>query len=137
MNGLNKVTFIGTVGKKPEIRQSADGKKIASFSIAINESYKDKNGEKKENTNWFNVVCFTSSLCDVIEKYVSKGSRLYLDGKLQNRKYTDKSGVERYATDVVLQNFLMLDKKESGNGSFEHDDDYPPAKNDLDDEIPF
>lgn len=137
MNGLNKVTFIGTIGKKPEIRQSADGKKIASFSIAVNESYKDKSGEKKENTNWFNVVCFTPALCDVIEKYVGKGSRLYLDGKLQNRKYTDKSGIERYATDIVLQNFLMLDKKESGNGSLEREDDYPPAKNELDDEIPF
>ena len=136
MNGLNKVAFIGAVGKKPEIRQSADGKKIASFSIAINESYKDKNGEKKENTNWFNVVCFNAPLCEVIEKYVSKGSRLYLDGKLQNRKYTDKAGVERYATDVVLQNFLMLDTKASKEDS---DQDFtPPKANDyLDDEIPF
>lgn len=135
MNGLNKVTFIGSVGKKPEIRQSADGKKIASFSLAINENYKDKNGEKKENTNWFNIVCFSSSLCDVIGSYVQKGSRLYVEGKLQNRKYTDKTGIERTATDVVLQNFLMLDKKESEGGKFEQS--YDTSKNELNDEIPW
>ena len=134
MNGLNKVSFIGTVGKNPEIRTAADGKKVASFSLAINESYKDKNGEKKENTNWFNIVCFSMNLCEVIEKYVQKGSRLYLEGKLQNRKYTDKTGIERNATDVVLQSFLMLDKKENGESVEEEKKQHTSAF--LDDEIP-
>ena len=140
---VNKVILIGNVGRNPEIRQSADGKKIANFSVATSESYKDKNGQKQEKTEWHNVVVFNSGLADLVEQYVNKGSRIYVEGSLQTRKYKDKSGIDRYTTEVVLSGFncniCLLDAKEKGEigkaSSDGWDNTPPPAP--TNDEIPF
>lgn len=140
---VNKVILIGNVGKNPEIRQSADGKKIANFSVATSESYKDKSGQKQEKTEWHNVVVFNSGLADLVEQYVNKGSRIYLEGSLQTRKYKDKSGIDRYTTEVVLSGFncniCLLDAKEKGEiGKASSDGwDNTPAPAPTNDEIPF
>lgn len=142
---LNKVILIGNLGKDPEIRTTNDGKEIASFSVATSDSWKDKmTGEKKERTEWHRVVVFSEGLVGVIKNYVQKGSKIYLEGALQTRKWTDSTGNEKYTTEVVLQGFgstlILLDSKDSrapgGNApdsgkssNFEHSE--------LDDEIPF
>lgn len=159
MAGLNKALIIGNVGKDPEIKTLDNGNKIASFSVATSDSWKDKQtGEKKEQTEWHRVVIFNQSLADIAEKYVKKGSKVYLSGKLKTRKWTDNSGTEKYTTEIVLGAFdgeiLLLDNKDKG-GSYpppatpdDYDDrttggeftpaDYQRAKNgDLNDEIPF
>ena len=125
MAGLNRAMIIGNVGNVPEIRTAADGRKVATFSLATSESWKDKEtGEKKEATDWHRVVCFNQNLCGVIEQYVKKGSKLYVEGQMKTRKWTDNSGIERYTTEVVLSAFRgeiqLLDSK--GNGG-----SYPPA----------
>ena len=125
MAGLNRAMIIGNVGNTPEIRTAADGRKVATFSLATSESWKDKEtGEKKEATEWHRVVCFNQNLCGVIEQYVKKGSKLYVEGQMKTRKWTDNSGIERYTTEVVLSAFRgeiqLLDSK--GNGG-----SYPTA----------
>ena len=107
--------LIGNVGRDPEIRSTQAGGKVANLSIATSESWKDKGtGERKERTEWTRVVVF-GSLADIIERYVKKGSKIFIQGQLQTRKWTDKSGAERYSTEVVLQNYggklVMLDSK--------------------------
>lgn len=140
---VNKVILIGNVGRNPEIRQSADGKKIANFSVATSESYKDKSGQKQEKTEWHNVVVFNSGLADLVEQYVNKGSRIYVEGSLQTRKYKDKSGIDRYTTEVVLSGFncniCLLDAKEKGEiGKASSDGwDNTPDPAPTNDEIPF
>src|SRR5277367_5530037 len=119
---VNKVILVGNLGKDPEIRSTQDGREIANFSIATSESWKDKNtGERKEKTEWHNIVVFNDRLITVIKNYVKKGSKLYIEGALQTRKWTDKDGRDRYTTEVVLQNFngtlTMLDSKRDGGGS--------------------
>ncbi len=111
---VNKVILVGNVGKDPEIRRTQDGRPIANLSLATSESWRDKTtGEKKEKTEWHRVVIFSEPLCKVVEQYVKKGSKLYIEGALQTRKWTDQSGVEKYSTEVVLQGFngslTMLD----------------------------
>lgn len=112
---LNKVTLIGNLGKSPDIRQTSDGRELANFSLATNEKWKDKNtGEKKDKTEWHKVVVFNQGLVNVVKNYVKKGSKLYVEGQLQTRKWTDNNGIDKYTTEIVLQNFnsnlLMLDK---------------------------
>lgn len=104
---LNRVTFIGNVGRDPEIRVTQDGRRIANFSLAMSESWRDRNsGERKERTEWANIVVFNEGLVEhVIEKYVHKGSKLYVEGQYKTRKWTDQSGQDRYSTEVVLSNF--------------------------------
>ena len=143
---LNKVTLIGNVGRDPEIRNTNDGKEIVSLSIATSDSWKDKaTGERKEKTEWHRVVVFNEGLVGIIKNLVKKGSRLYIEGNLQTRKWQDASGIEKYTTEIVLQNYganlILLDAKgaqESGtndsaqsysSSNFEHSE--------LDDEIPF
>ncbi len=116
---LNRVQLIGNVGKDPEIRNTQDGRPIANFSVATSESWKDKNsGERKEITDWHNIVCFNEKLCGVIEKYVRKGSKIYVEGAQKTRKWQDQQGNDRYSTEVVLQpyngNLILLDGP-SGN----------------------
>ena len=111
---VNKVILVGNVGKDPEIRRTQDGRPIANLSIATSESWRDKSsGERKEKTEWHRVVVFSEPLCKVIESYVKKGAKLYIEGALQTRKWTDQAGVEKYSTEVVLQGFnsvlTMLD----------------------------
>ena len=102
---LNKVTLIGNLGKDPEIRSTNKGEEIANFSLATTERWKDKNtGEKKEKTEWHKIVVF-NSLVSVVKNYVKKGTKLYIEGQLQTRKWTDKSGIDKYTTEIILQNF--------------------------------
>lgn len=115
---LNKCQIIGNCGADPEIRFAASGDKIANLRVAVTEKWNDKaSGERKERTEWFRVACFNDRICDVIEKYVRKGSKLYIEGQLQTRQWTDQQGQERYTTEVVISRFKgelqMLDSKRS------------------------
>ncbi len=119
---VNKVILIGNCGKDPEIRSTQDGREIANLTLATSESWKDKStGEKKEKTEWHRISIFNENLVKVVKNYVKKGSKLYLEGQLQTRKWTDKDGVEKYSTEIVLQNFggtlVMLDGKKSDSAS--------------------
>jgi len=158
---VNKVILIGNLGKDPEIRRTQDGRPIANFSVATSETWRDKNtGERKEKTEWHRVVVFNEGLCKIIEQYLKKGSKVYLEGALQTRKWQDKDGNEKYTTEVVLQGFnsqlTMLDTRGGGGGaSAGGDEDFgssgPSAsrerrpamagaggkRDDMDDEIPF
>lgn len=118
---VNKVILIGNLGADPEIRRTQDGRPIANFNIATSESWRDRNsGERREKTEWHRVVCFNEGLCKVIEQYVKKGSKVYIEGQLQTRKWQDQSGQDRYTTEVVLQGFnsnlTMLDSRGSDGG---------------------
>jgi single-strand DNA-binding protein len=115
---VNKVILVGNCGKDPEIRRTQDGRPIANLSIATSESWRDKaTGERKDKTEWHRVVIFSEPLCKVVEQYVKKGAKLYIEGQLQTRKWTDQQGVEKFSTEVVLQGFngtlTMLDSKGS------------------------
>lgn len=134
---VNKVILVGNLGRDPEIRATQDGRKIANLSLATSESWKDKNtGERKEKSEWHRVSIFNENLVKIAENYLHKGSKIYLEGQLQTRKWTDKDGVEKYSTEVVLQNFngtlTMLDSKKDDNAS----GNTPPTV-DIDDQIPF
>jgi single-strand DNA-binding protein len=149
---INKVILVGNVGQDPEIRSTQDGREIANLSIATSESWKDKNsGEKKEKTEWHRLVVFSSGLVGIVKNYVKKGSKLYIEGSLQTRKWTDKDGVEKYTTEIVLQNFnstlQILDSRDRASGG---SDSYSSSNSssssrsnsnvsveEHDDEIPF
>ncbi|MGB5093940.1 MAG: single-stranded DNA-binding protein [Parvibaculum sp.] len=150
---VNKVILIGNLGADPEIRRTQDGRPIANLRIATSESWRDKNsGERKEKTEWHRVVIFSEGLCKIAEQYLKKGSKVYIEGALQTRKWTDQSGVEKYSTEIVLQGFnavlTMLDGKAGGGAG--GGGDYGASdmggsgggsrgsfSQDLDDEIPF
>ena len=154
---VNKVILIGNLGADPEIRRTQDGRPIANLRVATSESWRDKaTGERKEKTEWHRVVIFNEGLCRIAEQYLKKGSKVYLEGALQTRKWTDKDGHERYSTEVVLQGFnsqlTMLDTR--GGGASADSDEFgssgPSAARerkpalagagksaDMDDEIPF
>jgi single-strand DNA-binding protein len=149
---LNKVTLIGNVGQDPEIRSLNSGDRCANLSIATSESWTDKSsGEKKEKTEWHRVVVF-GKVVDVVERYVTKGSKIYIEGALQTRKWQDQSGADRYSTEVVLKPFggqliLLGDRKSgdggersSGGGQTQQHTQTQARGNftpDLDDDIPF
>ena len=148
---LNKVTLIGNLGRDPEVRMLQSGDPVANLSVATSESWRDKaSGERREKTEWHRVVIFNPNLAKVAEQYLKKGSKVYLEGQLQTRKWTDQSGQDRYSTEVVLQRFrgelIMLDSR-TAEGGFTADPPSPgvsdaPAPDsggadDLDDEIPF
>ena len=121
---VNKVILIGNLGADPEIRRTQDGKPIANLRIATSETWRDKNsGERKEKTEWHRVVIFNEGLCKVAEQYLKKGSKIYIEGSLQTRKWTDNAGIEKYSTEVVLQGFnsvlTMLDGRSGGGGASE------------------
>lgn len=107
---LNKVMLIGNVGKDPEVRHLESGATTASFTLATTERYKDKNGETKEQTEWHNIVCWRS-LADIVEKYIRKGSQLYIEGRIRTRSYTDRDGNTRYITEINADNLQMLGRK--------------------------
>jgi single-strand DNA-binding protein len=129
---INKVILVGNLGRDPEIRSTNDGTRIANLALATSESWRDRNsGERKERTEWHRVVIFNERLVEVVEKYVNKGSKLYIEGALQTRKWTDNQGQERYSTEVVLQRFrgelTMLDGAggaRGGGGAMEGGADY-------------
>jgi single-strand DNA-binding protein len=156
---VNKVILVGNLGKDPEVRHTQDGKAIVNLSLATSESWRDKaTGERREKTEWHRVVIFNEGLAKVAEQYLKKGAKVYIEGQLQTRKYTDKDGVEKYSTEVVLQNFnsnlTMLEGRGGGEGAgtgggdeFGQSSpmDRPRAAStkpqsfarDLDDEVPF
>ena len=142
---VNKVILVGNLGKDPEVRRMTSGDPVVNLSIATSESWRDKaSGERKEKTEWHRVVIFNKNLADVAEKYLRKGSKVYVEGQLQTRKWTDKDGAEKYSTEVVLQNFrgelTMLDGKSGGEGGGGRGAGETPAsfqRDELDDEIPF
>ena len=159
---VNKVILIGNLGRDPELRSTQDGTRIANLAVATSESWRDRvSGERKERTEWHRVVIFNERLAEIAEKYLKKGSKVYVEGALQTRKWTDQGGQERYSTEVVLQRFrgelTMLDGARGGasggppmEGDFDegYADAMPasrpatPARgrtpvNDLDDDIPF
>jgi single-strand DNA-binding protein len=159
---VNKVILVGNLGKDPEIRRTQDGRPIANLSIATSETWRDKGtGERKEKTEWHRVVIFSEPLCKIVEQYLKKGAKVYIEGALQTRKWTDQSGVEKYSTEVVLQGFnstltMLEGRSGGGGGSFGPDDagDFgssSPASSaprravaggggrnsDMDDDIPF
>ena len=129
---VNKAILLGFVGKDPEIRSMSNGKQVASFSLATSETWKDKNtGEKKTKSEWHNIVIFSEGLVKVCQSYIKKGSKLYIEGAIQTRKWTDNNGNDKYTTEIVLQGFnakmLLLDgksdKQPSNQGStFTNDD---------------
>ena len=151
---VNKVILVGNLGADPEIRRTQDGRPVANLRVATSESWRDKaSGERREKTEWHRVVIFNEGLCRITEQYLKKGSKVYLEGGLQTRKWQDQSGADRYTTEVVLQGFnsvlTMLDsRRDGGEGG-----DYASANGDfgqrgpagggkafdkeLDDEIPF
>lgn len=117
---VNKVILIGNLGRDPEVRSTQDGMKIVQLSVATSESWKDKmSGERKDKTEWHRVVIFNERLAEVAEKFLKKGSKIYVEGQLQTRKWTDKDNVEKYTTEVVLSRFrgelTMLDGREGGS----------------------
>ena len=149
---VNKVILVGNLGRDPEIRSTNDGTKVANLSVATSENWRDRNtGERRERTEWHRVVIFNDRLVDVVEKYLNKGSKVYLEGQLQTRKWTDRDGQERYTTEVVLQRFrgelTMLDSRGGGGGGdFGGGQDFGGGGGgsssgggggDLDDDIPF
>jgi len=149
---VNKVILIGNLGKDPEVRRMTSGEPVVSFSIATSETWRDKSsGERKEKTEWHRVVVFNKNLAEVAEKYLRKGSKVYIEGSLQTRKWTDKDGAEKYTTEVVLQNFrgelTMLDTRGGeggggggGGGRERAGASDAPARfqrDEMDDEIPF
>jgi single-strand DNA-binding protein len=118
---VNKVILVGNLGRDPEIRRTQDGRPIANISVATSESWRDKaTGERREKTEWHRVVIFNEGLCKIAEQYLKKGMKVYLEDQLQTRKYTDKDGLEKYSTEVVLQGFnsqlTMLDRAGGGGG---------------------
>jgi single-strand DNA-binding protein len=147
MSSLNQVSLIGRLGKDPEVRHTQGGKPIANFSVATSETWKDKSGEKQERTEWHNVVVFNEGLANVVEKYLHKGSQVYVQGQIRTRKWEDKDGATRYTTEVVLDAFngvlRMLGGKPEGGAS--ESEPKPQAKAKpavraeelLDDEVPF
>ncbi len=142
---VNKVILVGNLGKDPEVRRMTSGDPVVTLSIATSETWRDKaSGEKKEKTEWHRVVIFNKNLADVAEKYLKKGAKVYVEGQLQTRKWTDKDGAEKYSTEVVLQNFrgelTMLDSRGAGGEGGGRGAGEAPAsfqRDEMDDEIPF
>ncbi|MBP1850105.1 single-stranded DNA-binding protein [Rhizobium halophytocola] len=119
---VNKVILIGNVGADPEIRRTQDGRPIGNIRLATSETWRDRNsGERREKTEWHTIVVFNEGLCKVVEQYVKKGAKLYIEGALQTRKWQDQSGNDRYSTEIVLQGFnstlTMLDGRGEGGGA--------------------
>lgn len=152
---VNKVILVGNLGKDPEIRSFQNGGRVANFSIATSESWKDKTtGEKKERTEWHRVSVLNENLVGIVERFVKKGSKLYIEGQLETRKYTDKDGLEKYTTEVVLRPYrgeiTLLDSKGGAGAANDYAGEAAPmaaaggggafaasGASDMDDEIPF
>ena len=143
---VNKVILVGALGRDPEVRNTQDGRKIVNLSVATSETWKDRgSGERKERTEWHRVVIFNERLGEIAERYLRKGSKVYLEGALQTRKWQDQSGQEKYSTEVVLQQFrgeltLLDGRNEAGSQSSAPSTSRPSGRSvpdDFEDEIPF
>jgi len=131
MAGINKVILVGNLGRDPEIRTLENGSKVAQFSIATTESYKDKAGNWQDQTEWHNIVVWRY-LADKAENSLKKGSKVYLEGKIRTRSWTDKDNNTRYTTEIIGDKMLVLDKREGGNGNYPPPvgaEDAPPVQN--------
>ena len=151
MAGVNKVILVGNLGRDPDVRRMTSGEPVVNLSVATSESWRDKSsGERKERTEWHRVVIFNENLAKVAEQYLRKGSKVYLEGQLSTRKYTDKDGAEKYSTEIVLNRFrgelVMLDGRSEGTGAStggggarSGGGDAPASfdRGEMDDEIPF
>jgi single-strand DNA-binding protein len=161
---VNKVTLIGNLGQDPEARSLNSGSEVVNLSVATSENWKDKDGTRQERTEWHRVVIFNENLGRVAKQYLRKGSKVYLEGQIQTRKWQDNDGKDRYSTEVVLQRFrgelVLLDKRDGGGGGYGGDDyesagyggdagggssgsgasksrPQPAFESDLDDDVPF
>ena len=141
---INKVTLLGNIGQDPEIRTTQNGKELASFSLATSQTWKDKaSGEKKTKSEWHKVIIFNDNLVNLVKNYTQKGSKIYLEGKLQTRDWQDKDGNKKYNTEIILNGFeskiVLLDNKEDNKPKMSESDDkaFKEAETSLDDEIPF
>merc|ERR1711991_298470 len=132
---INKVTLVGNIGNEPEVKTFQNGNKVVNLSLATSERWKDKeSGEMKTNTEWHKVVIYNPILADIAEKYVKKGSKVYLEGQLQTRKWQDNSGADKYTTEIVLQNFrgeLLLLDRSNENSTFKDIDNQTGQSRDL------
>ena len=159
VGSVNKVILVGNLGRDPEVRSMQNGGKVCNLSVATSERWKDRNsGEQQERTEWHRVVIFDDRLVDVAERFLAKGRKVYLEGEMQTRKWTDQSGQDRYTTEVVLRRFrgqlVLLDSRsDGGGGEYDAPSNYTsseaigsgmgggapmgPSGDDLDDEIPF
>tara|TARA_B100001540_G_C15711182_1_gene598643 strand:- start:38 stop:511 length:474 start_codon:yes stop_codon:yes gene_type:complete len=156
VGSVNKVILLGNLGKDPDIRSMQSGSKMASFSLATSKRWKDKTSQElRDKTSWHNIVVFGDGLVDIVEKYVKKGSKIYIEGELQTRKWQDQDGNDRYTTEVILQgynsNLTLLDSRNNSNNQQMNDDTSnsnnqisqenletkSSGNNDLDDDIPF
>jgi len=144
MSSLNRVMLIGSLGRDPEIRTLNNGERVANFSLATSERWTDKStGDKKEKTEWHNIVVFNDGLATICEKYLKKGSKVYIEGSIQTRKWTDKDGNERYSTEVVIQRFggniVLLSGKDEESKPYRKEAYQEPVNDDfeIDDQIPF
>lgn len=143
MVSVNKVTILGNLGREPEIRKTGDGKSIANLNIATSENWKDRDGNKQEKTEWHRVVVF-GKLADIVEKYLNKGDSVYIEGKLQTRKWQDSQGQDKYTTEISVDGFggtlKMLGKRDSGGSQpAAEQPTMKPASSDapFDDDVPF
>ena len=139
---VNKVILLGNLGRDPEVRTAQDGSKIVSFSVATSEAWKDKTtGERKDKTEWHRIVVFNTNLCDICEKYLHKGSKVYIEGQLQTRKWQDQTGVEKYTTEIVLGRFrgelALLDSRSDNISHVSAAVDDGVHSVGIDDDIPF
>ena len=157
---VNKVILVGNLGRDPEVRSMQDGRSMVNMSVATSDTWRDRqSGERKERTEWHRVVIFNEKLAEVAQKYIRKGSKVYVEGQLQTRKWTDQSGQDRYSTEVVLQRFrgelVLLDRRDGGGAADDYGDSFggssdfggggsrQPAKpqpafdTELDDDVPF
>jgi len=144
---INKVILLGNLGADPEVRHSNDGNKIVSFSLATTDTWRNKSGERQDKTEWHRIVVFSQGLCEVAEKYLKKGSKVYIEGQIRTRKWQDNSGQEKYTTEIVLSNFssnlIMCDRNSSMGDSSISDNEIAESATpidssslDIDDELP-
>jgi len=137
MAGVNKVILVGNLGKDPEVRSLESGAKVASFSLATTESYKNKDGQRVDQTEWHNIVMWRG-LAEVAEKYLKKGGQIYLEGKIRTRTWDDKDGNKRYTTEIIADTFTMLGaKREDAPQVINGPEPTPPAAPGPDDDLPF
>lgn len=152
---VNKAIIVGNLGADPEVRRMANGNPVVNFSVATSESWKDRDGNRKERVEWHRVVVFSEGLCKIAEQYLRKGSKVYIEGQIQTRRWTDQSGQDKFSTEIVLQGFnavlTMLDgrsnedtgqqrearQQDRSAGYSARDSHQRPIGNDLDDDIPF
>ncbi|HUM45471.1 MAG TPA: single-stranded DNA-binding protein [Chitinophagales bacterium] len=138
MRGINKVILVGYLGKDPEVNHLEGGVVVAKFSLATTEVYNDKNGNRQEQTEWHNIVCWRKS-AEIAEKYLKKGNAIYLEGKIRTSNYMDKENIKRYRTEIIAETFSMLDRKPA-NGSDNGGVQEPvgaPADEQVADDLPF